>query len=298
MALLNTLQWRWLGGVAVLAAALGVIDQTVPQAGLWALLAVSLSSGLAHGALDAQLLWQRAGGLKVAIVWALAYLLAVLGLGWLLVSVPSAALAALLLMSAWHFGEPYGRWNGLHPGGQMLTRAVVGGAPVMLPVWLSPQGMTDLQLPMNAMTVWRWLAMAWLLLAALWLLAVGLRSGRAARYVWAEFLGAALPNLLLSPLMAFAVYFGIYHAPVHIWRVWRIRPRDDKTLAWGLAAVTLISVFTVVLGAVLWRYTGLLVSVSPLAPVLNWLIIGLAALTLPHLVLISLCSSLLTRSKC
>jgi beta-carotene 15,15'-dioxygenase len=295
MPYVNTQQT--VGGIALIAlgAALLAVDQTVPQAGLWALLVASFTTGFFHGALDAQLLLQRAGSRWLALAWGTAYLLVVLGLGWLLSRAPGVALAALLLMSLWHFGEGYGRWSGLTRAGQVLTRIVVGGAPVMLPLWLSPQAMAGLMLPYQAALVWQWFAAGWLVLVVTWLTFYGLKRWRLVGHAWAELLAIFLLNALLSPMMAFALYFGAYHAPVHMWRVWRGRPRDAAALAWGFKAIAFISVLTILLGIASWRYASLPGNASQLAPVLNWLIIALAALTLPHLVLIGACSSLLSR---
>ena len=291
-------RWRWAVGLAALLVAFVLLDQTMPLAGQWTFLTLSVSIGLLHGALDAQLLWQRSGRLGLAIAWGLAYLICVLALGWMLAGMPSLALAALVLMSVWHFGEAYGRWDDVqHPAGQLLTRVVVGGASVLLPVFMSPLGLADLALPVESQAVLRWLASAWLSLAAVWLLTLGVRHWRVLRYAWAELLGVAVFNLLLSPLMAFAIYFGLYHSPVHIWRVWRARPISGKAATWALVAAALIMVLTVVLGAVLWHWTGVSINAGQLAPALNWLIIALAALTLPHLVLIGLCSRFLTLGK-
>ena len=167
----------------------------------------------------------------------------------------------------------------------------------MLPVITSPLGMAELGLPVESQAVLRGLAAAWLALLALWLLALGARHWRALRYAWAELLGVVLLNLLLSPLMAFAIYFGLYHSPVHIWRVWRVRPSSGKAAGWALVATALITVLSGVLGAALWHLTDVTISASQLAPALNWLIIALAALTLPHLVLIGLCSRFLTSGQ-
>lgn len=278
------------------------VDKTTPDAGVWALLLLSVSIGFVHGALDAVLLPQRFASRAQAGGMFLAYLALVLLLGWVLSGAVSLALWALLLMSAWHFGEPYGRWDGLAAWQSGLTRAVVGGAPVMLPVWLAPDQLAVILqnvVPAAGLQGWQALAWVWLGLAGMWVLDCGAWRARTLRYAWLELLGCIVAYALLSPLMAFAVYFGIYHAPVHVWRVWRawtgvVQRRSGRATA-VVAAVALTTALTWLLGAALWWFTSAGVAVATdWSAALRWLIVAFAALTAPHLVLISLCAAFLT----
>ena len=278
-------------------------DKTVPQAGVWALLLLSVSVGFVHGALDAVLLPQRFVSRGQAALMFVAYLLLVLLLGWLLGAAISLALWVLLLMSAWHFGEPYGRWDGRSRWKSGMTRAVVGGAPVMLPVWLAPDQLamilTDV-VPAAGLRGWQVMAWLWLGLFAAWLLASGMRYPRKLRYAWFELIGCLGLYALFSPLMAFALYFGVYHAPVHIWRVWRASVTAGAHVSTRLAvsAVALTTVLTWLLGAGLWWFlTPGFATTLNLHAALQWLIVAFAALTAPHLVLISLCAAFLTGSN-
>ena len=164
-------------------------DKNIPLAGVWALMLLSISVGFVHGALDAVLMPQRFSSRGQAAFMFAAYLLLVLLLGWVLGSDISLALSALLLMSAWHFGEPYGRWSALLPWQRGLTRTVVGGAPVMLPIWLAPGHLATVLadvVPALGLQGWRNLALTWLVLLALWLLACGVVRWRSLRYAWLE----------------------------------------------------------------------------------------------------------------
>jgi beta-carotene 15,15'-dioxygenase len=294
-----------LAGSLVLAAAMLFLDHTVPHAGLWVLMFVSVTVGFGHGALDAHLLRRRFPSRPRALALAAAYLLVVMVLGWLLSRSAAAALWLLLALSVWHFGEAYARWDGLHPAMQILTRLVVGGAPVMLPMWLSPDAMAALLQSAwqgNEVQVWRWLAAIWLGLLTAWAVLCGIPRYHAARHAWYELAGALALNLAFSPLMAFAIYFGFYHSPVHIWRVWRTRPVRPTSLAadasgspsttsFSLTTVAATFVATLLLSAALLVLLDLNPSAMSLEAVsLRWLIVALAALTLPHLVLISLCA--------
>lgn len=298
------------------------LDKTQAQAGAWVLLLLSVSVGFIHGALDAILLPQRFNSRALAALMFVAYLLAVLVLGWLLSANISWALWALLIMSAWHFGEPYrrwgGRWNGLSAWQSGLTRTVVGGAPVMLPVWLAPDLLASVlyqAVPAIALQGWHGLAWLWLALLVVWLLTCGLgrlRPVHGLRFAWLELLGCAALYAVFSPLMAFALYFGVYHAPVHIWRVWRgwtaqhaqkaqSAPPSTITSTTAMYAVAGTTALSWLLGASLWWLLGAGTATAPdgleTARWLSWLIVAFAALTAPHLVVISLSETFLTKNN-
>lgn len=303
----------WTATLPFKAVAAGIVatglllwaDKTMPHVGVWALLLLSVSVGFVHGALDAVLLPQRFASRAQVGGMFLAYLVLVLLLGWVFSAAVSVALWALLLMSAWHFGEPYGRWDGLAAWQSGLTRIVVGGAPVMLPVWLAPDQLAVILqnvVPAAGVQGWHVMAWVWLGLAGLWVLLCGARRMQTLRYAWLELMGCMVTYALLSPLMAFAVYFGIYHAPVHVWRVWRACDGVAQNLSGRavsvIAAVALTTAITWLLGGALWWFTATgEVAATDWSAALRWLIVVFAALTAPHLVLISLCAAFLTRPE-
>lgn len=289
-----------LAGFCLVLAALVLLDQAVPHAGLWLLMIVSVTVGFGHGALDAHLLLRRFPSRSRALALAAVYLLVVVLLGWALSHAVGAALWLLLGMSVWHFGEAYARWDDLHPANKILTRLVVGGAPVMLPIWLSPEAMAALLQAAwqgNEARVWQWLASVWLALLLVWAMLCGIQRYQAVRHAWYEIAGAVALNLVFSPMMAFALYFGFYHSPVHIWRVWRTRPLQGPTSESSVSLINVAVTFvvTLLLGAALLTmldFNAYLFSAEAVS--LRWLVVALAALTLPHLVLISLCAKLLS----
>ena len=287
----------WIAAATLICLLAVWADRRQPDAGLWTLLGLSLSSGLVHGALDAQLLLQRFATRTRSLAMAGLYLLAVILTGAALVSAPSLALLLLVLMSVWHFGEAYQRWPNGSPTQALLTRLVVGGAPVALLLWSvwDASALSGLHwLAAAATRALQAMAATWLGLTVVWAALCGLPRWRAYRHAWTELAAAVLLNLTLSPLMAFALYFGIYHAPVHVWRVLRIEQAAaaNTTSRWVATAVVIL--LTAALGLLLWTpaaFRGLAV-LDP-ADTVRWLIVGLAALTWPHLVLITACSQLL-----
>ena len=291
------------------------LDITQPQAGAWVLIGLSVTVGVLHGALDAPLL-QRKFTNRWVLLQALAlYLASVLLLGWLLNGAIAIALWVLIAMSVWHFGEGYARWDDLPSWSGNLTRVVVGGAPIMLPALLAPDELAVLLafvVEPLALQGWRVAARIWLVLLLIWVLTCGLRRLRAARHAWFELIGCTAAYLVFSPAMAFALYFGVYHAPVHIWRVWRAWKAGDASgrtapspspspahSPVGVAAVlstTLLA--TWLLGAGLWWLLSPSAQAMPdSSSALRWLIVALAAVTAPHLVLISVCSEFLSRKS-
>lgn len=286
--------------VACATASLVWIDRITPSSGLWALIGLTATVGFLHGVLDVLLMQQRFVGASSVVFFGFCYLVLVLLLAWWLSAAIDLALWLLLLMSAWHFGEPYARWDGLSRTSQIVTRYVVGCAPIMLPILFSPSSLKLLLQPAlsdYAIDVWAWLAVCWLILLLLWLLLCGVRSYRAARYAWYELIGVLLLNLIFSPVMAFALYFGVYHAPVHIGRVVRSQPPTRKMKLPSLAAIAGVFVTTLLFSLMVWHFLAQTADSSTgIAHVIQWLIVVLAALTLPHLVLVSLCSELLSGS--
>lgn len=313
---------RVAGLLLVLWAVAVWVDHTLPTAGIWALLGLSLSTGFVHGALDAQLLLQLFASRLRGLVMAGLYLLAVLASGAVFNANPNAALLALIAMSAWHFGESYGRWTPTRPSLAILTRVVVGGAPVLLFPWVDSDAAARHLLPwlsVDALQAWRGLGLLWLVLFVAWVGLHGCPAWQANRLAWIELAGVGLLNLSLAPPMAFAIYFGVYHAPAHIWRVWRVwrsghTARNERNehsqasqarqpgqspasasryLAWW--SVAGVAGLTILLGAMLWLSLEVPKSrPAEIQNMLRWLIVFLAALTLPHLVLISTCARMLS----
>jgi len=296
---------RFLLAIPALAALL-YLDQSFAQAGLWLFVSLALTTGFFHGALDIVLLQREFTGARrlmgaVLLYVAAAVLLAILCAysGWLMVLL-------LLAMSVWHFGEPYGRWA----QDAWVHRVVAGGAPVMLPALLSAVAVRDiLTTAVGADSLWAWTV--WQTTAWLWLGLCGaglltLRHKLYCRPLWGEVGVVVLLNLVLSPLAAFALYFGLLHATDHIRRVTLRQP--VKGIAAGLPATGSVPAFAgrtpllitcaataALLLALAWYLQSDLNTFRyEQFPVLRWILIALTAVTLPHLVLVSRCAHWLT----
>jgi Brp/Blh family beta-carotene 15,15'-monooxygenase len=289
--------------VGVSLGGLRYLDQSVAQAGFWFFMGLTLTTGFFHGALDIVLLQREFTkthclGMALTLYAGSAALLAIACArsGWFLVLV-------LLLMSVWHFGEPYGRWaTGKSKRCAWIQRAIAGGAPVMLPALLSTNALKAV-LPAAvgadaalAFVIWQGLAWLWVVVCGL-----GLTMFRHRLYnnlLFAELTFVFVINLLLSPLMAFSIYFGFFHATAHIVRVIgkyrRGAPFDERnrtyrvliqpiSLAVGITVVAAV----VILLTVIWHAGGVELSAGSNGRLLNAILVVLTAVTLPHLVLIS-----------
>jgi beta-carotene 15,15'-dioxygenase len=308
------------GCVLLAMLVLRALEAQWPALALWAFVLLSLTLGFGHGALDAVLLLGQFAPRSKALAASAVYLLCVLAAGWALSWSVPWALLLLVLMSVWHFGElhSYSVW----------ARVCVGGASVMWPVLVAQDALSELLLSAlgsgfsAAWLVWRMLAMGWLIVllvgalgwAARWFLnrkkLADSGTGESQNQVWGQGLGnthnhhvlwAAVEilallcaYLLLSPLLAFALYFGVYHCTAHVARVRRaVLAHSALVLARYATAFLASLVATAVLLALLWWFLpsvpwqGATAALANPGQLLQWLVVGLAAVTLPHLVLVS-----------
>jgi Brp/Blh family beta-carotene 15,15'-monooxygenase len=278
-------------------AAMAWFESQWPQFSLWIFVGLTLTVGFAHGALDVWLLLDAKGQLmKHRFV---VYGLSVVVLAAVLSAFPGIALIALLLLSLWHFGEQPDTL-GIDTKIQSLLRIVQGGASVMLPVLLKAEEMklwVQAIVPESSVWAWpTWVGMAGLWLALLVAAVAVVQPWRAnarelvmqpAMQVLAwELLILLLLNVFLSPLLAFALFFGLYHCGMHVWRMRLLKPRQMGAWPYVLLGLTLLITW---LGlAWLWRQMPMLANVSQWqGDWLRWLVVALAAVTLPHLVLVS-----------
>ncbi len=242
--------------------------------------ALLLLLGMPHGAFDVVFARKLCGvaGLKGWALFSLFYVglsAAVVGL-W--VVAPTLFLCAFLIFSAVHFGgDPAG-------GASWLTRSLYGGAVIVLPaLWHRPELERLLGLvagPSSAAFVAPVLSH----LAAPWLAATVLAcalAARTSRLAACESAALAALSLAAPPLAAFTVYFCAMHSPRHILRTLAGLQAAEARHALALALWPTLAVL--VAAALLgWRMSDLSVETR----VMQLVFVGLAALTLPHMVLL------------
>lgn len=269
--------------VLLAGAALTLSAALPPGAQHVCALVAIVALGVPHGALDGEAAWavlRPRFGRAWFPVFAFPYLAlsALVLLAWH--QAPGPTLAAFLLASAWHFGTEDSE------AGSGLEVIVRGGLPIAAPALAHPEATaavfrTVAGAPLPQLTDWLWAAaMAWLALTVLW-------AGHAALRRRGRVL--AVPGLLagmfavLPPLTAFAIYFVGVHAPAHTWALIRSpvrapRVRDERS---AVVLALPITALTLLIGAALWPLYG---GAAP-DRLLALTIQGLAALTLPHMLL-------------
>ena len=278
----------WLAAACAVLLLSPLVGQIEPVWMVAALVLVVVLSGLPHGALD-PLVAHAAGHWhngKELTVHLLTYTgLAAMAVGiWLIWPVP--ALAAFLVLSAWHFS---GDWPTL-PHCRLpnaFERLSLGGMVVGAPALFHPQRVGEIfavltgrspgdPLQSGLVEVLGWLTLALLPVAAIMML----RGLRHEVRVSLELISLPLLAWLLPPLLYFVIYFGLLHSPRHLIRLAEDpRIRVDRAFWQVLVAMTLL---TVGLGVLAYA----LLDGSPDQRLIQIVFIGLAALTVPHMLLI------------
>lgn len=259
-----------------------------PASGHVAVLAVVIAFGVPHGALDGEIvrpllrpLLRSSLGPRLGPAWFGVFALPYLGLSAFVLLAwhwaPVSTLAAFLGLSVLHFGLEDA---GLDP----LAIVVRGGLPIALPVLLHPAATAAVfgavaAVPMPVPPPWLMLgALTWAAGVLFWLV-----HRRGQRMALAEVGLLAAAFTVLSPLAAFAVYFVCCHSPAHMRGLVRNgrapRVGSMQAAAWRSVPVTLL---TIAIGAALWPWVG---TGGFDAHLLALTIRGLAALTLPHMLL-------------
>ena len=269
------------GCVACLAAAAsGALGRFPPQLELIVLAALILVLGVPHGAMDT-LFAQRLYGLRTAWDWT-RFTVGYLVLAGLVVAAwawaPTAFLVGFLLISVAHFsGDPA-------EGTPWISRILYGGAVLVLPAGRHQAEMSGLfgQLvgPEAAgaiMPVLGWLVWPWALGL---LVAVGERSVRD-RVTAFEIAAVGILAFVAPPLLAFTLFFCGMHGARHILRAFRYSGRDSWRFLGLVALLPMIGVGLA--SAAAWHF----LKDAPLdARVVQIVFVGLAALTVPHMVLV------------
>ncbi len=286
-ALLLALGTAWLPGLA------GPVTFALAGAGLVA--------GVPHGAIDhlmATRLAHRRQVVLVTVAYAAMAMAAWLVLAW----AGAPALTAVIILSALHFGlgelEVWRQLTGWRPGRIPAVAAVVAGCgALLLPLARCGDQLTavasavspDIASFLGSSPVRASLVVVWLV-SALIAVTAAVRSGH--RAIALDVLIVAVLASLAPPLVAFAVWFGGWHALRHCARMLTVEPGCARLVASGrlpdaarrfakLAALPSIAALTVLV--VLGWFTAN--ATDPNAVVAESLRL-LLALTVPHMVVV------------
>ena len=239
--------------------------------------------GVPHGGLDGAIA-RRVGwspGLVSWVLFHLAYLglAALVALLWWLFPLPSLAL--FLLISAQHFGASDIADTGSH----WLPRIAHGGlvcigipnlqAAAVEPIFALLVGPASAPLIMQALN---WLAIPWIISLIMYC-GFAYRHPRYRRSLLSLLLLLGLVALL-PPLISFALYFCLWHSRGHMLRLWHSLNPTERSRSAREA---------VVYSAMAWASAGLIfyyLQGSVASTLIQLTFIGLAALTLPHMLLV------------
>lgn len=242
--------------------------------------ALLLLLGMPHGSLDVILARKLIGAGSVSkwAMFALFYLgLAALVVGFWVIA-PTLFLCVFLLGSAFHFG------GDLAGGATIVMRSLYGGAVIVLPaLWNGVELQRLLGAvagPSSAALVTPVLSQ----LAAPWLVATVLAcllQARTSLPAACEAAALAALSVTAPPLVAFTAYFCAMHSPRHVLRSLSSLPAAEVRHALMLAVWPTLAVLAAAALLAAWA------SELPLETrVMQLVFVGLAALTLPHMLLI------------
>ena len=277
--------------VTAAAAAVGLLWRPIPLGAQLLILGGGVAlTGMPHGALDGRLArtWLRPKlGRSWAVWFTSIYLLlsaAVLA-AWLVW--PVASLVGFLLISAWHFGSGDAAAADAPPRLWAVESVVRGGLVLSLPAVFHPAEvgvLFDWLIPATAGggtgVAAGLAASAWLFIPA----AAAVLLWHAARghvFAASELLLLPLVFAALPPLLGFAVYFCVWHAPRHLLE-W-LDAADAAVLARAAFPATAVTLLAMA-GAAWWLSAGVAAASVPAATV-RVLFVGLSALTVPHMLL-------------
>ncbi|MDP5065117.1 MAG: Brp/Blh family beta-carotene 15,15'-dioxygenase [Haliea sp.] len=272
-----------LGGLALLLAH----QETLPfsNQALAIVLAVAVVlTGLPHGALDPWVAW-RAGLWRTWAGFAgfnLVYMAAAAGVVAVWQLAPGASLALFLAISAWHFGGDWRKdlnvWGRVMAGSALLALPALGAPAEVSALFTLLAGEQG-----GALASSLGMAAPWLAAVAAAAAVAALRRSTVAAV---ELAAVAAFALLLPPLVFFLVYFCALHSPRHLRNAARSAVSGQRQQMVGVALI--YTGLTVVAAAFVWPW--LAEAGMPTATLENNLLrlvfIGLAALTLPHMIVV------------
>lgn len=255
---------------------------------------LALVVGIPHGAVDTLTLTRRLTK-RERLLGALAYLALAVGVALMIIAWPGIAFVAVLAMTVWHFGtgdvEATRELQDLPPIRSWVRipyAIALGSAPVLLPL-TSPAAVATLTaieprlatvMSESVIVGTRIAVLALIVGCLLWLIQQGDIRGAI------ELLALTVLGYVASPLIAFAVYFGFWHALRHTARLAQVtygsvtvksmakvsRGGVPSVIGFVAIVVILVTVFdpSLAMGPALW--------------------IGLAlvwGLTVPHMILVA-----------
>jgi Brp/Blh family beta-carotene 15,15'-monooxygenase len=245
---------------------------------LFFLVAGVVCLGLPHGALDPLVARELYGANRrftmVRFLAAYTLIAALCAAGW--VAFPNAALTLFLVISAVHFGSDWQQrgslWSRAAYGACVVTVPTLHHAETVRQIYLA-LGSTDAAEIVSVSRVVAWIVSAFAILS----LSTQIKDR------WRDCIDLAIiliGGVMLPPLAFFVCYFCLLHSPRHL---------ADTSRAVGIRGIRAITLTvapivaaTLVFAAVLWHFMP---SGKSNDRILEIVFVGLAALTVPHMLL-------------
>ncbi len=268
--------------IALLALTPSLFSPTLQLVGLAVVVALL---GMPHGALDPWIAEKI--GLSRTRTENVAFNLVYLMIAALVVVIwtvlPVTSLLVFLAISAWHFS---GDWS--HDMG-LLPRLGVGLLLLLMPIGFHTDNVALLFSYLSGdggQTLAHTLSLpVWFLVVAMLVLAE-LAAWRRQWLAGLELLGLLALAYVAPPLVYFALYFCLLHSPRHLLGLFREAPSSQKPRLVRMAvAYTVVTI--ILLGALAWFWRNQGLAEPPNALLTKLVFIGLAAVTVPHMLLIA-----------
>ncbi len=236
--------------------------------------------GVPHGALDPLFARGLPGAAQLWgwAIFAAGYGLLAAAVVGLWVAAPCVFLAGFLVISAAHFaGDPAPETAGLSRlfyGGAIIVIPAACHAPAMAALFAALAGdrAAAMVMPPLQALAWPWLVLLLLCAAA---------EARRDRLTGAEMAALGALAFAAPPLIAFATFFCAMHSPRHILRTAGYAADVSKRALWAIGLGTMLIVIGIAAGV--WLRFGLVPADHRLVRIM---FVGLAALTVPHMMLL------------
>lgn len=245
------------------------------------ILVMAVIAGLPHGAFDVYIanrlgLWQTQ---RQLMGWLLRYTALSVAIVVVWLFAPGISLALFLLMSALHFGrDQYPRQSVF----AVSLGFIILGLPLLFHPRLVESIFTHILVPASQAQTITVLFQALAIAGSLVVLSELVLHFNERKRLFTLLLVLCLSAAVFHPLVYFALFFALSHSPSHLLEQWRyLSPQQKQQAPWVILALTVAPIL-VAIGVIFY---------SPLAwdsTLLSVIFIGIAALTVPHMLLLEL----------
>lgn len=192
---------------------------------------------------------------------------------------PALSLIVFLSISAWHFSADW------VPSLSMPTRLIAGALLLLMPIGFHTEAVEMIFQQLSGTEGGK---LAVILALPAWLLGTTMALMTAAtawKRQWQtslEFLSLTALAYFTPPLLYFTLYFCLLHSPRHLYGVFSAAPTAIHPRLMRMTVVYTLATL-LLLGVLWWLWPSLPID----ALILKFIFIGLAAVTVPHMVLIA-----------